>query len=407
LERGEQITLEYVDQGPAGADYPSDDEEDITLDIFTSNIGAQVSLDQKVYTWTDKVYVTVVSPDHNFDDNSIDEIGGADKIVQVYTRDAKLKDYQFVETGPDTGIFTGEVILTGFVHDADGDGTPDIATLATDSSGNGPTDGKLGTSNDDGITVSFEASDNEVVTGSSLIRWNIGEIQFLESSYAATGSGIIRVIDADMNLNPEAVDSFDVNVWSDSSAAGISLSVTETQEATGVFEGTMIFTVSDGSSGSRLRVAEGDTVTAEYEDNTLPRPYSTADELDITATTLIGTIVPPLERAPVGNLRAVNAQGDSIGSIQVGQQVQITADVKNNQDRDQDFLYLLQVQDEDEVTVSLTWVSGSFTPNQQLSPAASWTPEQMGSYTVTVFVWESLGNPTALTSPVTTTLVVN
>jgi hypothetical protein len=29
-------------------------------------------------------------------------------------------------------------------------------------------------------------------------------------------------------------------------------------------------------------VAEGDTVTAEYEDNTLPEPYTTADELDIT-----------------------------------------------------------------------------------------------------------------------------
>jgi hypothetical protein len=32
----------------------------------------------------------------------------------------------------------------------------------------------------------------------------------------------------------------------------------------------------------RLRVAEGDTVTAEYEDNTLPDPYTTSDELNIT-----------------------------------------------------------------------------------------------------------------------------
>jgi hypothetical protein len=52
------------------------------------------------------------------------------------------------------------------------------------------------------------------------------------------------------------------------------------------FEGTVFFTVSNESSGHRLRVAEGDTVTAEYEDNTLPSPYTTADELNITALKL-------------------------------------------------------------------------------------------------------------------------
>jgi hypothetical protein len=35
-----------------------------------------------------------------------------------------------------------------------------------------------------------------------------------------------------------------------------------------LFEGTVFFTVSNESSGHRLRVSEGDTVTAEYEDNT-------------------------------------------------------------------------------------------------------------------------------------------
>ena len=87
----------------------------------------------------------------------------------------------------------------------------------------------------------------------------------------------------------------------------------------------MFFTVvSDESSGHRLRVAEGDTVTAEYEDNTLPDPYTTADELDITATSLIGTVVPPLERAPAANLRTVDAFGNSSKyAVSVDQQVQI------------------------------------------------------------------------------------
>src|SRR3970040_1545082 len=173
------------------------------------------------------------------------------------------------------------------------------------------------------MTVSFECTEDETVVGSALVRWNIGELQYLEASYPATGQGILRVVDPDLNLNPEAVDNFDVDVWSDSDAGGIDLTVTETNEATGIFEGTVFFTVTDESSGHRLRVAEGDTVTGEYEDNTLPSPYTTADELEVTATTFIGTVVPPLERAPATNPRIVDAFGNELDELRVDQHVQI------------------------------------------------------------------------------------
>ena len=75
LERGEEIILEYTDWGPSGSDYVGDEDEDVNLTIFTSNFGATVELDQKVYTWTDKVYITIVAPDHNFDSDLVDEIG--------------------------------------------------------------------------------------------------------------------------------------------------------------------------------------------------------------------------------------------------------------------------------------------------------------------------------------------
>jgi hypothetical protein len=408
LERGEEVVLEYTDWGPSGADYVGDEDEDINLTIFTSNFGATVELDQKVYSWTDKVYITIVAPDHNFDSNLIDEIGeSATDPIKVSTRGADIDNYKLVETGTDTGIFTGEVILTGFsAHDADGDGIEGDASETTSPDGTGPTDGFLAADDDDGITVSFEFSEDETVVGSALIRWNIGEVQWLEASYPATGTGVARIVDPDMNLNPEAVDNFDVDVWSDSDAGGIDLTVTETNEATGIFEGTVFFTVADESSGHRLRVAEGDTITAEYEDNTLPDPYTTADELDITATSIIGTIVPPLERAPASGIRVVDAFGNSLAEVQVDQQVQITADLANGQDRDQAFAYLVQVQDSDGVTVSLAWITGSLTAGQSFSPALSWIPSASGTYTATAFVWESVDNPTALSPPVKTTVRV-
>ena len=406
LERNEVIVMEYTDWGPAGADYVGDEDEDVTLEIVTSDFGATIELDQKVYTWTDKVYITIVAPDHNYDSDLVDEIGNTDTDpIKISTRGHDLDEYKLVETGVDTGIFTGEVILTGFApHDADGDG--ELYDARDVTSGSGPTSGLLETNNDDGLSVSFEYSEDTTIVASALVRWNIGEVQWLESSYPATGSGIVRVIDPDMNLNPEAVDNFDVNVWSDSDAGGIDLTVTETNEATGIFEGTVAFQTETESSGHRLRAAEGDTVTAEYEDRTLPDPYNTVDDLDITATTLIGTVVPPLERAPATNLRAVDSFGNSLDTVSVDQQVQLMADLMNGQDRNQAFAYLVQVQDANGVVVSLAWITGTLTPGQSFSPAGSWTPDMAGTYTATAFVWESLDNPTALSPPVSTTITV-
>ena len=128
----------------------------------------------------------------------------------------------------------------------------------------------------------------------------------------------------------------------------------------------------------------------------------------LIATTLIGTIVPPLERAIVSNLRIVDALENSLDTVSVDQQVQIVADLTSGQDRSQEFAYLVQVQDENGVTVSLAWISGTLEAGQSLSPSSSWIPTTSGTYTATAFVWESVDNPTALLSPqVTTTITVN
>ena len=269
--------------------------------------------------------------------------------------------------------------------------------------GDGPTDGIIEADNGDGLSVSFEYSDSESpLVASALIRWNVGEVQWLEASYAATGSGIVRVIDPDMNLNPDAVDNLDVVAYSETFLGGITLTVTETQEASGIFEGTVEFDPDEASQGHRLQVTEGDIVTAEYDDFTLPDN----DDITVTATTLIGSIVPPLERAPASNPSIVDAFDNALASVSVDQQVQITADLTSGQDRDQDFAYLVQIQNEDGVTVALSWITGTLGAGATFSPSQSWTPSETGSYTATIFVWESVSNPTALSPQLSITIDV-
>ena len=371
LERGEEITLAYNDRGPSGADYVGDDERDVELQIETSNFGATVELDQNVYTWTDKVFITVVASDYNFDSNIVDEIGTEDKgEITIRTRAAEVQ-YRLAETGPDTGVFTGELVLTG-----DADALDEGGPQGTSSEGlAGPTDGIINTRTSDGISISFDYSDSEApLVASALIRWNVGEVQWLEASYAATGSGVVRIIDPDMNINPDAVNSIDAVVYSETFIGGIELTLTETQEASGIFEGTVEFDPESASDGHRLQVTEGDIITAAYEDETLPKPDN-GDTLEITATTLIGSIVPPLERAPASNPAIVDAFGNSLASVSVDQQVQITADLTSGQDRDQDFAYLVQIQNEDGVTVELSWIAGTLGGGATFNAAQSWTPD--------------------------------
>ena len=401
LERGEEITLTYIDKGPSGADFVGDDERDVELQIETSNFGATVELDQNVYTWTDKVYITVVASDYNFDSNIVDEIGTDEKgEITIRTRADELQ-YRLAETGPDTGVFTGELVLTG-----DADAIDDGPSGRTSDSIAGPTDGTIKTRTADGISISFDYSDSEApLVASALIRWNVGEVQWLEASYAATGSGVVRIIDPDMNINPDAVDSIDAVVYSETFIGGIELTLTETQEASGIFEGTVEFDPESASDGHRLQVTEGDIVTAAYDDETLPKPDN-GDTLEITATTLIGSIVPPLERAPASNPAIVDAFGNSLASVSADQQVQITADLTSGQDRDQDFAYLVQIQNEDGVTIALSWITGTLGAGATFSPSQSWTPSETGSYTATIFVWESVSNPTALSPQLSITIDV-
>ncbi|MEE8383422.1 MAG: hypothetical protein V3R39_00550, partial [Nitrosopumilus sp.] len=258
---------------------------------------APIFTDKEVYTWTDKMFITVVAPSWNANKYGIDSIGTQDgHLIKIYTAEHSLEPYKLTETEPNSGVFTGEIILTGFLHDVNDDGNPDTNPRTV---GTGPTNGFLEVKRDGGITISFEFADGVVLTHSAMISWNIGQIIFDKSIFLVGETAKIKVIDLDMNLNPEAMDRIEVEVSSDSDVAGILVDAIETEDDSGLFEALISFTQTSVSSGNRLFAIPNDSIYAKYEDNTLPSPYSIQDDLDIKIESKLESEIPPIQRISV------------------------------------------------------------------------------------------------------------
>jgi len=105
-----------------------------------------------------------------------------------------------------------------------------------------------------------------------------------------------------------------------------------------------------------------------------------------------------LDRVPILSPRLEDFFQNPVSkNINVNQQVQIAADITNNQEIDQKLVYIVQIKDARDIVIYLVWIEGlELNPHQTFSPAVSWKPELSGSFVAEIFVWESLDNPDAL-----------
>jgi len=89
---------------------------------------------------------------------------------------------------------------------------------------------------------------------------------------------------------------------------------------------------------------------------------------------------------------------DPVSNVKVGEQIQVQSLVKNNLDKKQQFVYILQIKDSDGATVMLSWIEGQMPPMESMDTIISWTPETNGIYTMQIFLWESLTYQSTMSS---------
>ncbi len=365
---------------------------------------APIFFDRPVYSWTDKIKIKIIAPSWNTDKDLIDSIGDDNENpIKISTRSHSLEPYRLTETDVSSGIFTGEVILTGFMHDADGDGDFDTTPRTV---GTGPTSGFLEVERDSAVTVSFEFADGVVLSESVPVSWNIGTVEFENDIFFSDDAVIVRVIDLDMNLNPESIDQIPVEVFSDSDVGGITANAIETSESSGSFIATISLTQNSASSGNRLYAIPGDGISARYSDYTLPKPYSESDNLEIQAQSRVESSIPSTQRLENSEINISDSFGNNLSSFSSNQQVQLVGSLSNLQEFDQKFVYLFQVKNSQNSVVSLSWIQGQLSSGQNLNVSQSWIPKNSGDYVIETFVWTSLKDPTALSNPITRSISV-
>ena len=362
---------------------------------------APIFFNKPIYSWTEKIEITIIAPSWNTGMNLIDSIGGdPDYAVNIYTNNHQLKEYKLYETDPSSGIFTGEIILTGFLHDVDGDRVNDTNPRTM---GTGPNGGYLQNDKDSGITVSFEFADGVVLSESAKIEWSKGDLRIID---VTENSAKIKLFERDMNLNPESVDTVTIDVFSEDDIAGVTIEIAEITEDSGIFEGIISIAKDNQSSGTRLYALPDSQITAKYTDRTLPKPYNTADDLDILAQEIIISDIPTTERLVINDLDILAQNGESIMELDVGQTGMIFSKIMNTLDYTHNFAYIVQIKNEKNEVVSLSWVTGQVIPSQELGMSISWTPNEPGKYSIDRFVWDSIKGAIPLTGVISTEILI-
>ncbi|MEM2759347.1 MAG: hypothetical protein QXW73_00965 [Nitrososphaerales archaeon] len=380
--RGSKIELVYRDNTPSGGGNPIRIEHNILL---KANM-PEIIFDKEEYTPFDEVFISIISPDSNVDPFKIDTI--APLISTSSESGFRLK---MNEIGPDGRIFEKDITLT-----------PDKSKFP----------GDILAKREDGLTVEFRIDSKTVVAKSVFINYHIGNIMFDRDLFRINDRGIVRVIDPDENKNPFAIDTVSVRLWSTTDRGGMFMILRETGDRTGIFEEFITFTTDEESSGSRLRVSNGDTITAKYTDRTLPPPAAldadgvfTVEVEELFASALFGSRGPPIERVAVTDPLLVDQKGQPLEEAKIHDNILIKSQIANDRNIGQKFAYIVQVKDSDGITISLSWISGVLYAGDSIAAAQAWIPTNKGKHYIEVFVWESLDNPVAL-SPVRSTYIM-
>lgn len=272
-------------------------DEEATAAMSLSPRRVVVSFDKSRYPWKGTVWISIAAPGLRPHPGSGGEIGGANTghVVSLATGRGRLDGYRLVESRPGSGMFIGQVRLTGFCD-------PNTAAKGLDTPGSGrtlgsgPFDGRLACGSDDSLSVTIATAD-AIVQKSTGAGWTMGTVKWLKESYESPGHGVVRLYDPDIGGGQGGAGGTTARVTSGADGAGVDIRLVETGVGTGIYEGVVHFDPGGPSRAPVLRTHASDTVTVQYVEATPPAPHDPAAKILVESTVTVG---PPAGRREAG-----------------------------------------------------------------------------------------------------------
>ena len=376
VAKGETIEVKYTDDYGAGG--ATNIKMSKTVTIYSSD--GSVSFDKDTYSPVGKVKITIEDPDCNEDSDSRETID-ASRIRVYSTTDPSGINVSAEETDIDTGVFTVEITL--------------IVKGSSDAAAK-----ELRVSNGDSIVVAYtEEADSTGATDvlrmdSASVWYTTATLAFDKDTYTMDETATVTLTEPDKNVNPSLKETVNITVYSTSDPAGIVLSLLETENNSGVFQGSLTFTTG-ASTGSILKAIQGDTITAVYTDET-PYEYPSIEFKRVTATATIGVAVPGLPIVAGTPALTDPTTGEPVETPSVGKAVMVSTELSNVSTLDQTMLYIVQIKDAAGKVVYMSYISGTVPGAKSFTFGVQWVPPAAGDYTIEVFAWKSWAEPTPL-----------
>lgn len=101
----------------------------------------------------------------------------------------------------------------------------------------------------------------------------------------------------------------------------------------------------------------------------------------------------------------IRSNGGGGSGIRAGEQVDIMTEFTNQQQSEQSYAMIIQIEDSQGFTADLGWVTGDLESGETTSASRSWTAPEQGQYVVKMFAWDRVDEAPTPLSEVTTEML--
>jgi len=376
------------------------------------------------YSWGSRIYILIYAPGWNTDSDKLDVIGNnKHNPITANSREGNMSlegngCNGFIETAPDHGLFYGSIKLSGFKHDINGDGRPDLYGGNRCERNNSVIDdgaGRVEAKQEGGVTVNFEWREDEIVSKTALYSWRDATLEFDKTEYDVSDEIQLTLTDLDNMRWPfDKKQPYEIHVYSDSDSAGILMDAYWVPNYKGIVQMNghypikLNLTFDDesyessapfGFSSGLLRVSPGDTIYAKYWDYSLPKPYSTEDQKEIVATTKVNDLAFDTTIPLEVSTEITDSNGKTLHHCIKGENVKIKTNVSNTKDEPVSAYIITQIKDSNNVTQHVSWSAINIAPGKTSDINSEWIMKNDGVHTFEIFIWSSLWNQNPMSEP--------